>query len=141
MMKSKISKNRVTFMPSKKSKEMGRVVVKVGLANIGSDTFQYYNALIDTGADTAVIPKAIADKLKIKIIKSGKVDTANGPMHVDVGELRIKINNEVTPVRVWITDKISKILIGVIVLESLGLKVNPKKNILEEEQQILYYAR
>jgi len=46
--------------------------------------------------------------------------------------------NKEAPFDVWISDFIDKVLLGVIVLEALGFKVDPKTGKLEETPLLLY---
>ncbi len=120
------------------SGKVGKVLVTVGVANINSDRFIYEKALVDTGADKTVIPKRVADALGIKPYKKTLIRTGNGPVPVGDAGMKIMLNGEIAYANIWISEKINKVLIGVITLEQLGLRVNPVKGILEKKEQVLY---
>ena len=117
---------------------MGKVIVKVGLANVNSEKFFYSRALVDTGADITVLPLSIAQRLNLKIRGEEWIRTGNEPIKVGISDVKVILNDHLAYTTVWINPKIDKILIGVVLLEQMGLKVNPLKKVLEKEQQVMY---
>ena len=120
------------------SGKVGKVIVDVEIANRATKKFVRTKALIDTGADRTVIPRRLADELSIETDREDWVRTGNGPIKMPYGGAEITLKGHWAYEKVWISDKIGKVLIGVLALENLGLKVNPKKGVLEEEEQVLY---
>ncbi len=117
-----------------RSEKVGSVFVTVGLANINSEDFIYEKALVDTGANETAIPTRIAKALGVKVEGKVKIRTANGPVAVDIGFIKMNIEGNIRGVSVWISDKVDKVLIGVVSLEHWGLKVNPVKERLEKDE-------
>ncbi len=121
-----------------KSENVGKVVVEVDITNPITKKFIHTKALIDTGSDFAVIPTRMAEELGIEVRGEDWIKTGNGPTKLKFGGAEITLNGHWSYEKVWMSDKVGKVLIGVIALEGLGLKVNPKKGVLEEEEQVLY---
>ena len=95
-------------------------------------------ALVDTGASLTTLPKKIADELGIRPTSREQISTGAGIIEIARGEAWIKVNGKAGPFSVWISEIIDKVLLGVIVLESLGFKVDPTTGTLEEKPLLLY---
>ncbi|MDE1873532.1 MAG: retroviral-like aspartic protease family protein [Candidatus Micrarchaeota archaeon] len=100
----------------------------------------FATALIDTGADRTLIPRKLAEELGIETDGEEWVKMGNGPVKIPYGGVEMTLMGHWAYEKAWISDKVDKVLIGVLALENLGLKVNPKKGILEEEEQALYVS-
>jgi aspartyl protease family protein len=95
-------------------------------------------SLVDTGASLATLPKKLADELGIKPTTEEEVSTGAGSIKISRAEAWIKVNGKEGPFNIWISDIIDKVLLGVVVLESLGFKVDPTTGTLEEKPLLLY---
>ncbi len=93
---------------------------------------------MDTGATLTTLPKKLADELGIKPTSAEQVSTGAGIIKLPRGEAWIKVNGKEGPFSVWISNIIDTVLPGVVVLESLGFKVDPTTGTLEEKPLLLY---
>jgi predicted aspartyl protease len=59
-------------------------------------------------------------------------------IELNVGEAWIKIKGKGEPFAVWISDIIDKVILGVVVLETLGFDVDAVKGTLKERPLLLY---
>lgn len=121
-----------------KEKKMGFVHIRVGISKLNEQNFKYYYAMVDTGATLTVIPSKIAEENGIKREEAKRVLTGSGTAIMYEGRVDIEINGERLPQRIWISDSMERILIGVTTLEQLGLSVDPKKGTLRKEEFLLY---
>ncbi|RJS69155.1 hypothetical protein CW714_09040 [Methanophagales archaeon] len=80
----------------------------------------------------------IAEELGIEPISEEEVVTGAGLIKVKRGEAWIKLKGKEGPFNVWISDFIDKVLLGVVVLESLGFDVDPATGTLKERPLLLY---
>lgn len=94
-------------------------------------------AIVDTGATFTTIPQTISRKLKLPTVARRKVRTASGEETLTESYLIIEILNEKTATPVLINPKLDRVLIGVITLEALALKVDPKTGKLEKTELLL----
>ena len=117
---------------------MGHSWVEIEVSNLERTKSKKVKALVDTGASLAVLPEGLANELEIKPLREEKVMTGAGLVKVKRGEARIKLLGKEAPFDVWISDFIDKVLLGVVVLETLGFKVDPKTGRLEETPLLLY---
>jgi clan AA aspartic protease len=82
--------------------------------------------IVDTGAIYTVIPKSVAERLRLKETGRRKFKIANGDVvEYPVSEAYIIINGEGVTSVVAIVDEKTPLLLGVTTLELLGLKVDP----------------
>jgi len=117
---------------------MGHSWVYIEVSNLERKNTKKVKALVDTGASLTTLPKKIADELGIKSTRQEQVSTGAGIIKVSRGEAWIKVNGKEGPFSIWISEIIDKVLLGVIVLESLGFKVDPTTGKLEERPLLLY---
>ncbi|MBM3200750.1 clan AA aspartic protease [Candidatus Woesearchaeota archaeon] len=117
---------------------MGHTWVDVLIRNPAGEQSEEAKALVDTGATVTVIPKAMADRLGIKPLTEVEVQTGGGKIKLNksLASIQIKGKEEVTPV--LISEVIDKVLIGVVLLESLGFSVDPATCTLKETTLLLY---
>lgn len=117
---------------------MGHVFAKVRLSNpLTEETITVSDALVDAGATFTTVPQAIGEKLKLKPFTRRRVHTASGEEELAESIVLIEIQDETTVNPVWISPKIDRILIGVLTLEALGLKVEPKTGRIEKTELLL----
>jgi clan AA aspartic protease len=82
--------------------------------------------IVDTGAIYTVIPKSVADMLKLKETGRRRFKIANGDVvEYPISEAYIIINSEGVTSIVAIADEKTPLLLGVTTLELLGLRVDP----------------
>jgi len=82
--------------------------------------------IVDTGAIYTVIPKSVADRLRLKETGRRKFKIANGDVvEYPVSEAYIIVKGEGVTSVVAIADEKTPLLLGVTTLELLGLKVDP----------------
>jgi len=117
---------------------MGHVWVKTKIGNPEITKVLEVEALVDTGATLTVIPRKIAESLEIPIVGKNIVETAAGKIEIDRGRAWIEIMGKGEIVPVLISDVIEKVLIGITVLEILGLRVDPITGKLVEWTLLLY---
>ena len=116
---------------------MGHTYVDVNLTSPTTGEGISITALVDTGATTTTVPRALADKLNLPEITRRTVVTASGQEIMPVSYAIIDISGEKTVTDVLISEKLNRVLIGVTTLESLAFKVNPKTGNLEKSEVLL----
>ena len=84
------------------------------------------------------MPKKLAEELGIQPKTEEEVITGARVIKVKRGEAWIKLKGKEGPFNVWISDIIDKVLLGVVVLESLGFDVDPTTGTLKERPLLLY---
>ncbi|MBI2653174.1 clan AA aspartic protease [Candidatus Woesearchaeota archaeon] len=119
---------------------MGHSWVDAEISDLERKHSEKVKALVDTGATLTVLPKALADKIGIKALAEREVESG-GIIKLKEGEARIIIKGKEDVTRVLISDIIDKVLIGVVVLESLGFSVDPKTGTLKETPLLLYFTK
>ena len=112
--------------------------IKVILGNPDSKEKMEVTGLVDTGATLTVIPRRVANSLKILPKSTANVMTAGGPIEIDISSAEIEVSGKRDVVRIAISDVIDKVLIGVTTLEILGLAVDPISGQLKESTYLLY---
>jgi len=117
---------------------MGHSWVNIEISDLERKHTIKAQALVDTGATLTTLPKKLADELGIRPTTPEQVSTGAGIIKVSRGEAWIKVNGKEGPFSIWISEIIDKVLLGVIVLESLGFKVDPTTGKLEEKPLLLY---
>lgn len=104
---------------------MGYVWVEAVVRSPSTGRSASIKALVDTGATLSVIPRRVADELGLPVVSKAAVKTAKGVTEFEVRYGFIEIMGEETPTRILVSDEIDVALIGLTVLESLGLEVDP----------------
>ena len=119
---------------------MGHVEAKVALSNPEAGTRADEIGLVDTGATLTltVLPRKLADSLRLPIRTRSKAMTAGGPISIDLSDVCVVIEGKTATVRVAISDVVDRLLIGVTTLETLGLIVDPLTSQLKESYYLLY---
>ncbi len=117
---------------------MGHAWVEVEISDLEKKKSTKVKALVDTGSTLTILPEKLVNELGIKSTEEAEVGTGAGVIKLRKGKAFVKIKGkeEITPV--LISDIIDKVLIGVVILESLGLKVDPLTGALEETPLLLY---
>jgi clan AA aspartic protease len=93
--------------------------------------------LVDTGATDTVIPPNELERLNIKRESKRNYELANGTVvSYDVGYALLCVNGEKVVANVVFGDDESEPLLGVTVLESAGLIVDPIRQVLRKTAAI-----
>jgi predicted aspartyl protease len=119
---------------------MGEVRVEVVVVNphTGAQS-EPVTALADTGATLAVLPGPILDRLRIQRLRKVGLILADGRRtERDVGDAAITLNEESVPCRVVFGEPDDASLVGLTVLEQLGLAVDPVGRRLVPADFLLY---
>jgi len=119
---------------------MGHSWVEVEISDLDKKKSIRIKALVDTGASLTVLPERIAEELGIEPVSEEEVMTGAGVIKVKSGNAWIKVKGKEKPFGIWISDfiDIDKVLLGVVVLESLGFDVDPTTGTLKERPLLLY---
>jgi clan AA aspartic protease len=117
---------------------MDHVEVKVELSNPEAGTNANEKGLVDAGATLSVLPRKLADVLRLPVTAQSKAMTAGGPVTIQLSEVQIQIGGKTATVRVAISDVVDRVLISVTTLETLGLIVDPITGQLKESHYLLY---
>jgi aspartyl protease family protein len=117
---------------------MGHSWVEIQISDLEKKHSKKVKALVDTGASLTTLPEKLADELGIKPASQEQVSTGAGIIKVSRGRAWIKLKGKEDAFPVWISDVIDKVLLGVVVLESFGFKVDPTTGTLEEKPLLLY---
>jgi len=117
---------------------MGHTIVEIEISDMNGKHSEKVKALVDTGATLTTLPKSLADKLGIESVKTECVRTGAGIVKIEQGHAWIKVYEKEGPFMVWISDFIDKVLLGVVVLQSLGFEVDPTTEKLKPVPLLLY---
>jgi clan AA aspartic protease len=96
-------------------------------------------ALADTGAALTVIPGGLLEELRVRRLRRVSLVLADGRRaERDVGEAAVAINGDSTPCRVLFGEPGDANLLGLTVLEQLGLAADPVQHRLIPAEFLLY---
>ena len=96
-------------------------------------------ALADTGATLAVLPGEMLERLGIQRLRRVSLALADGRRaQRDVGDARVAVNGDSVPCRVVFGESGDAVLLGLTVLEQLGLAVDPVQRRLVPADFLLY---
>ncbi|HBH03473.1 MAG: hypothetical protein A2W08_06295 [Candidatus Rokubacteria bacterium RBG_16_73_20] len=96
-------------------------------------------ALADTGATLTVIPRDVLQGLGIRALRRVSLVLADGRRaERDVGDADVAVNGDAAPCRVVFGESGDAILLGLTVLEQLGLAVDPVQRRLVPTDFLLY---
>ncbi|HVA83230.1 MAG TPA: aspartyl protease family protein [Candidatus Aquilonibacter sp.] len=90
------------------------------------------SGLVDTGATLPIIPESLARELGVKLAGRKPVITAKGDTVMDYAILNIEINGEAMAFKTLVSKTLKKVVIGLVVMETFGYKVNPVEHTLEK---------
>jgi len=116
---------------------MGYVWVDVVIKNPFTGRSISVKALVDTGATLTVIPRRVADELALPVISKSLVQTAKGVTELEARFGVVGIMGEETPARILVSDELDTVIIGITVLEQLGLEVDPTTGKLKKTKLLL----
>ena len=123
---------------------MGAVYVKVKLLGPPDRPSppQAIEARVDTGATLSIFPASLLRRLGVKASDHVRTRLADGRVvRRDVGEVKIKLNGDVITTRTLFGRPHDATVIGLVVLESLGLTVDPKKRCLVHTEFLMLAFR
>ena len=92
---------------------------------------------MDAGATFTCIPESIAEKLSL-VISGEKVRASTAKGYEELNACFIEINDKRRVVPVLVSERIDRVLLGVIALEAMQLRINPVTGKLEEFTALLY---
>jgi len=116
---------------------LGHVTIEAGLQSPVTGERLVVEALIDTGATFTTLPKSVADRLRLTEVTRRRVRTASGEEILPESYVTIDILGERTTTPVLISEKMDRALLGVLTLEALALKVDPRTGKLEKTELLL----
>ncbi|MBT9141143.1 MAG: hypothetical protein DDT30_01730 [Dehalococcoidia bacterium] len=116
---------------------MGHTYVEATFHSQFAEGKEVLESLVDTGATFTTIPRNLAQRFKLPHITRRRVTTASGEEQLDVSYVMIEILGEKAITEVLISDKLDRVLIGVLTLEAMGFKVNPTTEELERAELLL----
>ena len=117
---------------------MGHTIVDIELSDLERKHSKVVKAMVDTGASLTTLPKELADELGIKPVSEELVMTGAGTIKVSRGRAWIKLQGKEDAFPVWISDFINKVLLGVVVLQTLGFELDPTREKLKPTPLMLY---
>lgn len=119
---------------------MGEVRVQIVVVNPRTGArSEEVSALADTGATLTVVPADILRRLGIAPVRQVSLVLADGSRaQRDVGEAQVSIDSEAAPCRVVFGEPGDATLLGLTVLEQLGLAVDPVQRRLIPTDFLLY---
>lgn len=96
-------------------------------------------ALADTGATLTVIPGDVLQGLGIRRLRTVSLVLADGRRaELGVGDAEVAVNGDAAPCRVVFGESGDAVLLGLTVLEQLGLAVDPVQRRLVPTDFLLY---
>jgi len=116
---------------------VGHVVVEAGLLSPVTGERLVVEAMIDTGATFTTLPKSVADRLRLVEVTRRRLRTASGEEMLPESYVTIDVMGERTTTPVLVSEKMDRVLLGVLTLEALALKVDPKTGKLEKTELLL----
>jgi len=117
---------------------MGHIWVPVKLRNPWKKNLVWEGrALIDTGATRTSIPENLAHKLELEKLREAEVLTPTGPTKAWLAYVEIELEGDRTIERAVILKNLPHVVIGVLTLEALDLKPDPRTGKLEKTRILL----
>jgi aspartyl protease family protein len=119
---------------------MGDVRVHITVVNpVTAARSEKIVALADTGATLTVIPAGVLHGLGIRPVRQVFLALADGRRAArDVGDAVVAVDGDSTPCRVVFGEPDDAVLLGLTVLEQLGLAVDPVQRRLVPTDFLLY---
>ena len=118
---------------------MGHVRVKIRLTNPDKPNGEVDvdDALVDTGATWTTVPRSVADRVCLRLVGKIAVKIAAGPQTLDQSYALIELDEKRMVAPLLVSDALDSVLIGVTMLEALGLAVDPASGELKESEVFL----
>jgi len=122
-----------------KNIKMGETFVKCKITNPKTSKGKEIDFLVDTGASLPVIPENILKELGIEPKDKDKFKLATGKIKTfKIGEVEIKLNGKQHIFPVVFGSMKSQPLLGLVVLETFGYKVDPTEGKLIKGKLLMY---
>ncbi len=117
---------------------MGITSISATITDLSGTRKTTGNFLVDTGASYTVLPKSMADKLKLKPERSQEFSLADGStVKRSLGSAVVKIDGKQAATTVVLGKKDDSPLLGAVTLEGMGLMVDPFNRKLREMKLML----
>jgi len=116
---------------------MAYIWVDVKLRNPWKGLEWIGRALIDTGATRTSIPEEVAVRLGLEKLRDVEVVTATGKANAWLAYAEIELEGDRTIERVVVLRGLPHVVVGVLTLEALDLRVDPRTGILEKTPILL----
>ena len=118
---------------------MGEARVEIVVVNPRTGRSEEITALADTGATLTVIPGEVLSRLGVQKLRKVPLVLADGRRaERDVGDAAVAVSGESVPCRVVFGESGDAVLLGLTVLEQLGLAVDPVQRRLVPTDFLLY---
>jgi len=119
---------------------MGTVKIAVELLSLdGEGSAQTLEVLVDTGAVLSMLPATMLEKMGVERLGKVSAQVADGRfIERDVGNARLRVEGQEVWSRVFFGEPSDPSLLGLTVLEQLGLMVDSVGRRLVPTQIILY---
>ncbi len=105
---------------------MGTFRTSIEVARDARGPFEVVDALVDTGASYTVLPRSLLSRLHVEPQRQRSFVLADGRrIELPVGEIVIRIGDEVITNLVVFGESDSQALVGAFTLEAFGLAVDP----------------
>jgi len=117
---------------------MGEVFAECKLINREKGLERKVKFLV-TGATIPVVPADILKELKVRVVDRDSFELASGKSKVfKIGEVSIKLNGKKHIFPVAFGPEKSQPLLGVVVLETFGYKIDPVSGKLVKRKLLMY---
>ena len=119
--------------------ELGETRIKIVLmAHPGADRKVELEATVDAGATYSWIPKSYLEAIKVKPSRKARFKTIEGRIvEREVGYVFVEWNGEVAPTVVVFAEEEDQPVVGLHMLESLGLEVDPTTRQVKKSEALL----
>lgn len=105
---------------------MGTFTQRIGIAASRDGPFLELDAVVDTGATYASVPRSLLRRLGVEPEEQREFEIANGAvMTRDVAEAAVRVGGAVHYTLVVFGDENARPLLGAVALETFGLAVDP----------------
>ena len=105
---------------------MGTFTVRIEIGNLSGASFEAFEALVDTGATTTVIPGSILRRLGIAPTRRETFEYASGQqVELDMAEAKARVEGRETTTWVIFGEEGTGALLGAYTLEGVLLGVDP----------------
>ena len=105
---------------------MGVFSVRIEIGDSEGRRFEWFDALVDTGATYTMLPRSVLEGLGVKPGWNRTFGLADGSTRdYDMAHATVRLDGVAAPTIVVFGDEVAEPLLGAYTLESLGLSVDP----------------